>query len=143
MCSWDFLLLRFIYVFMAVLGSSQAHEFSLSCSKQGSASPTMIHMFLIYCGLSCCRTQALSTLASVVAVHELSSCGSSAPEHRPRIGCTGLIWHVGSSHIRDQTCVSCIGRWTPPHWATRETRDFLFILQDNHAFDSCSAFSIY
>ena len=28
--------------------------------------------------------------------------------------------HVGSSRIRDQTHVSCIGRWILYHWATRE-----------------------
>ena len=26
----------------------------------------------------------------------------------------------GSSQLRDWTCVSCIGRWIPCHWATRE-----------------------
>ena len=29
-------------------------------------------------------------------------------------------WHAGSSWIRDQTHVSCIGRWILYHWATRE-----------------------
>ena len=34
----------------------------------------------------------------------------------------GLIalGHVGSSRIRDQTCVPCIGRWILNHWTTRE-----------------------
>ena len=43
--------------------------------------------------------------------HRLSSCrdtGSVAP------------WRMGSSWIRDQTRASCLGRWTPYHWATRE-----------------------
>ena len=30
-----------------------------------------------------------------------------------QLWCTGLVApHVGSSQTRDQTCVSCIGRWT-------------------------------
>ena len=35
--------------------------------------------------------------------------------------------HVGSSRIRDQTCVSCIIRWILYHWASREvlTRQLL------------------
>ena len=35
---------------------------------------------------------------------------------------TGLAapWRVGSSQTRDQTCVSCIGRWILQHWTTRE-----------------------
>ena len=28
---------------------------------------------------------------------------------------------VGSSQIRDWTCVSCISRWIPNHWTTTET----------------------
>ena len=36
--------------------------------------------------------------------------------------CTGLValWHVRSSQIRDQTCVSSIGRQILYHWVTRE-----------------------
>ena len=35
---------------------------------------------------------------------------------------TGLVapWHVEYSWIGDRTCISCIGRWIPHHWATRE-----------------------
>ena len=43
--------------------------------------------------------------------HRLSSCrdtGSVAPRR------------MGSSRIRDQSRASCLGRWTPYHWATRE-----------------------
>ena len=45
------------------------------------------------CGLRSCGSWALG--------HRLSSCGTQA--QLPR--------HVGSSEIRDQTCVSCIARW--------------------------------
>ena len=51
--------------------------------------------------------------ALVVEVHGFSSCGSQALEHRfNSYGSWGLVasWHVGSSQIRDQTHVSCIGR---------------------------------
>ena len=36
--------------------------------------------------------------------------------------CEGLVvpQHVGSSWIRDQTCVPCIGRQVLNHWTTRE-----------------------
>ena len=44
--------------------------------------------------------------------------------------CTDLValQHVGSSQIRDQTCVSCNGRWILYHWATREALGLLFFL---------------
>ena len=32
-------------------------------------------------------------------------------------------WHVGSSQIKGRTCVSCIERWTPHHWAIREVSE--------------------
>ena len=41
------------------------------------------------------------SMASVVAAHRLSSCGT-----------WGLVapWHVESSRTRDQNCVPCVGR---------------------------------
>ena len=30
------------------------------------------------------------------------------------------LQQAGSSWSRDQTCVSCIGRWVPNHWTARE-----------------------
>ena len=36
------------------------------------------------------------------------------------------IWQVGSSWIRDQVCVSCIGRQTLYHWANKEALEFFF-----------------
>ena len=47
--------------------------------------------------------QALGDVASVFAAY-----GLVAP------------WHVGSSQTRDRTRVSCIGRQSLIHWATRE-----------------------
>ena len=48
----------------------------------------------------------------------LSSCGAGAwlPQ-----GMWVLPW------TRDQTCVSCIGRWILPHWSTREASVSLFL----------------
>ena len=42
-------------------------------------------------------------------------CGQ-APEHTG----LGAPWHVDSSWIGGQVCVSCIGRWLLNHWATRK-----------------------
>ena len=42
--------------------------------------------------------------------------------------CTGFValWHGGSSHTRDRTHVSCIGRQILNHWTTREVLDNSF-----------------
>ena len=49
------------------------------------------------------------------------SCSSRAQEHPG-----WLLWHMGSSQIRDQTHVSCFGRWILCYWATREAPRDLF-----------------
>ena len=53
-----------------------------------------------------------------------TSCGSRAQAQW--LWRTGLVvlWHVGSSTIRDWTHVSYIGRWILCHWATREALKF-------------------
>ena len=65
-----------------------------------------------------------STWASVVAVHELSSCGLRALERRLSScgACTGLVapQHVGSSCTRARARVPCIGRQILNHCVTRE-----------------------
>ena len=81
--------------------------YSLSCSAWWSS----------HChGFSLCRAWALGPAG-------FSSCGFRALEHR------GLwlwhrslvaLWHVGSSRIRDQTRVFCIGTLILYHGATRE-----------------------
>ena len=40
----------------------------------------------------------------------------------------GLVasWHVESSHTKDQTCVSCIGRWILNHWTSRIASSYTF-----------------
>ena len=63
--------------------------------------------------------QCLHHMGSVVVAleHRLSICGA-----------TGLVapQHVGFSWIREWTCVSCIGRQFPYHWATREAHRHQF-----------------
>ena len=77
---------------------------------------------LCYVGCSLVAVQGLLTSATSVTEHTLqalrvSSCGSQAPEHRLSSSGTQASFvsrHVGSSQTRDRTCVSCLGRWTPP-----------------------------
>ena len=79
-------------------------------------------------GFSCCRAQALSTQASVVAAHGLRNCGSRAQQlwlagsvvqaqqlwHMVLVA----LWHVGSSWTRDRTRVPCVGRQILNHCTT-------------------------
>ena len=67
---------------------------------------------------------------SVVTEFGLSSCNSWAQNTGSVMWHKGLVslWYVGSSWIRDQTCVFCIGRWILYHWATREALQLIFIL---------------
>ena len=58
---------------------------------------------------------------SLVVVSGLRSTGSVAVVH----GCVAQP-HVGSSQTRDWTRVSCVGRWTLYHWATREAPEQVF-----------------
>ena len=37
------------------------------------------------------------------------------------------LWHVGSSQLRDQTCVSCIDKWILYHCTIREAPISLFL----------------
>ena len=60
------------------------------------------------------------TQAAAAARRGLSSCGSRALELRLS-GWTFLglvaLWHVGSSWVRDRTCVSCIGQENSLPWS--------------------------
>ena len=73
----------------------------------------------------------LSTGSRAFGLQYLQLPGSRAQARELR--CTGLVTsrHVGSSWIRDQTRVSCIGRQIPHHWATRETPVAYFWLNRN------------
>ena len=56
-------------------------------------------------------------------VHRIQQCGSWALENQ--LWYTGLVgsWCVGSSWIRDQTHISCVGRWILYHCTTRKAPD--------------------
>ena len=76
------------------------------------------HAWASHCdGFSCCRAQALGHVS-------LSSCGPWAQ----KLWHTGLVapWHAGSSQIRYQMFVSCIGRQILYHWTTREEPPYAF-----------------
>ena len=100
----------FYFLFLAVLGL---------CCYVGS-SVVALCSFSMWC-LSSCGAWALGTWASVVTTHRLSSCGS-------QVWCMVLIalWHVGSSQLRDRTCIFCIGKQVHCHWAPTEALIFLF-----------------
>ena len=87
-------------------------------------------------GLCCCvqafsswREQGLLSNCGVKTSHcggfsWLQSTGFRESGHQ-FLWCMGLVAlrHVGSSHTRDQTCVSCIGRWILCHWSNGETQE--------------------
>ena len=65
-------------------------------------------------------------------LHSPGSSGVAVPPSRVQareLWCTGsaALQHVGSSRTRNRTCVSCIGRQTLHHWATREVPSCAFI----------------
>ena len=104
---------NFLILFLAVLGLCRCAGFSLVAAS-GGYSPVAVR------GL-------LTVLAFLVVKHRLYSTGASiAVAPRPRAQaqslCMGLVtlWHVGSSQTRDQTRVSCTGRWILDHWAIRK-----------------------
>ena len=73
---------------------------------------------LLCCGVCCCGAQALGCSG-------FSSCGSQALEHRfgtfdTRVSCSTTC------RIRDQTGVSCIGRWILNRWTTRKPHSGTF-----------------
>ena len=94
----------------------------LSSSSAGSCCWLLGRFF------SCCGKQGLLSGSSTRACHcsGLSCCRAQALE----LGLLGLIVPrlVGSSQIRNQTCVSCVGRQILYHWATREALFFSFQL---------------
>ena len=92
-------------------------------------------------GFSCCRTWALghtgfSNCSFLALEHRLSTCGMYLV-----LVAWSLVapWYVGSSWTRDQTCVSCIGRWILYHWAIKEALKImsLFFFSSTHFFFPC------
>ena len=71
---------------------------------------------------------AHSLVKSCPTLHDAmdySPLGSSVHESfQPRIlEWVAISFSRGSSQPRDWTCISCIGRWVPYHWATREVHN--------------------
>ena len=116
----DFLKYNFIYSFLIALGLHCCTGFSLvvvsgdysSCSAQAS------HL----CGFSCLRSMGSRALR----LQQLQLRGSRAQAQQ--LWHPGFVspWHVGSSWTRDQTCVSCIGRWILYHYTGREAQERIF-----------------
>ena len=84
-------------------------------------------------GLPCCSGFSLAAeigaYSLAAALRLLTVTGSPVAEQRA-LGCSGFSVprHVGSSQIRDWTCVSCIGRRILYHWATREAPFLKFLI---------------
>ena len=47
-------------------------------------------------------------------------------------GVVAISFSRGSPRPRDQTCVSCTGRWIVYHWTTREAQDLFGTLSQNY-----------
>ena len=105
-------------------GSWLPHRLFSSCGDQGLLSSCNVQPS--HCGgLSCLRAQALRHAG-------FSSCGSQAPEQSRQLWCIDLVapGHVGSSRIRDQTRVSCIGRQILYRWAQEKPPPGLLACQN-------------
>ena len=102
--------LHFIFVYFWLCWVFVAAWAFSSCGEQGPRSLqwadfSLQWLFLLWS--TGCRL-----MASIVVVHGLSS---STP--------------VGSSGTRNQTHVSCIGRWSLNHWTTREVLSMIFLTE--------------
>ena len=100
--------LTYLFIF-GCAGSLSLLGFSSSCGDGRLLSTCSLGASLCP-GFSGCRAQALGTAAPwwwMALVAPL---------------------HVGSSSIRERTCVSCIGRWILYHWATREAQRCVLLL---------------
>ena len=103
---------NFICLFLAVLGLGFCTGFSLTAVSE-SHYLVVVHSLLM-AGFSCCRVQALWPPSFRACLP-----GSRAQVQSWR---TSLLAppHVGTSQIRNQIHVSCIGKQILRHWATKE-----------------------
>ena len=120
-CFWFFRAVTFIVVYFWLCWVSVAVWASSSCSKWG---------LLSSCGAWASPCSGVSDRGAWALGHsgfsswgmwaQLWFLGSRAQAqflwHMRLLG----LQHVGSFQIGDRTHVSCIGRWTLYHWATRE-----------------------
>ena len=115
-----------MYWFLAVLGLRCCTGFPLVVVSGGL--------------LSCCGAGASQSTLPLLRSIGARACGLQElrlPGPRAQaqwLWHMGLIalQHVGSSRIRDQTHVSCIGRQILYHWATREVPGLVFIADQLH-----------
>ena len=109
-----FLLIYFIYLFLAALGLRCCVRAFSSCGERGL-------LFVVVQGL-------LTAVASLAAEHGLQVRGlqqlwlTGSRLQAQQLWHTGLVapWHVGSSQTRARTRVPCIGRRILNHCTTRE-----------------------
>ena len=114
---------KFMYLFISRVGSSLLCGLSLSVESRSCSQVVMLGLLIAVSSLVA-EHGLQGVQASVVSAHELSICDYQALEHSLK-SCGAwpcALWHVGSSQIRGQTCVSCTGRWILYHWATREAQ---------------------
>ena len=93
--------------------------FSLIVASRGS-SLVVGHGFLITAASLVAKQGLWGAWALGVVISGPSIAQYCVLEHRLKLWCLVASQPAGSSCIRDQTHVSCIGRWTLHHWATRE-----------------------
>ena len=131
--------MNFLKKYLFIFGCTRyslLHELFSSCSEQDQ--PFNCHMQASYChGLSCCRAQALGHAgfsSCSMQTQQLLPSGSRAQVQQ--LWHRGLVtlWNVGSSQIRDRTCVSCLGRQVLYHWATREALNLYNFIFNNGSF---------
>ena len=117
-----FLKTNFIYLLRAVLDLHHYVGFSLSLLCAGFSSWWLLLFQSRLQGMwaSAVVAPGLWSTHSIVVVHRLT------------------LRHVGSSWIRDRTCVSCTVRQILYHWATREDLFTLFYL--SIGWQNCFAF---
>ena len=97
-------------------GSSLLHRLFSSCDKEG-ATLVAVHRPLTMVASPVGIAQCLVHMGQYLFL------GFIAQEQQ--LWCLGLValWHVGSSQIREQTCVSFIARRILYHSATREAQE--------------------
>ena len=121
-----FVIILFIYLFLAVLSLCCVTSFSPLVARGGS-SLAAVHDFHTAVA-SLVAEQVLACMAPAVVAPRLQTTGSIVVAYR-------LIapQHVGSSQIRDRTPVPCIGRPILNHWTTREVLWYsLLNMMSNH-----------
>ena len=125
---WEKHLRIFCLFILAVLGLSCCTGLSLAALGRGYSG---CGAWASHCGgFSCCCLVAQTPGRVVFSscslwVYWLQPRGSRAQAQQWQTG-LAAPQPMGSSQIRDRTCVFCIGRWILYHWATREAWEKIF-----------------